>query len=220
MNILLNNIKSLLVLFVFAALVSCNKDKESEGKYTITYYPEIEILGDKVLSTIAGEAFEDPGAVATENGEEIEYTVSGSVNVNEPGLYTLTYTAYNKDGFAKSETRDVFVIPGEVVPGSPSLVGSYLRTANGRTSKVTAVAPGVYWMTDVWGSATSGGNPLPIGAYLMSIDGEEIVMPYIYTGVSNFGDVGGEGYFDGTKLVLTTELTVAGAVRDNIWVKQ
>lgn len=221
MNNLLNKFKThLVLLFVTGIMISCNKDKESAGKYSITYYPDIEIVGDKVMSIVQDEEYVDQGAIVTENGVEIDWTSSGEVDVTTPGMYTITYSAVNKDGFAKSDSRVVFVLPEAVDEEAPSLAGTYVRTANGRTSTVTLVAPGVYYMTDAWGSATTGGNPLPLGVYLISPDGENIDMPFIYTGVSNFGDIGGFGTFDGAILELNTTLTVAGAQRVNVWVKQ
>lgn len=221
MNNLLNKFKSLLVvLMVTGILVSCNKDKESEGKYGITYYPDIEILGDRILSIVVDEEYDDEGAYVTENGEEIDWTSSGEVDISTPGMYTITYSAVNKDGFSASASRIIFVLPEEVNPEAASLVGTYLRTANGRTATVTSIVPGVYSITDAWGSATSNGNPLLLPCYLICPDGENIDMPFIYTGVSNFGDIGGFGTFDGALLSLNTTLTIAGAQRVNVWVKQ
>lgn len=221
MNNLLNKFKShLIVLLIAGTIVSCNKDKESEGKYAITYYPDIEILGDRILSIVVDEEYIDEGAHVTENGEEIDWTSSGEVDVTTPGMYTITYSAVNQDGFSKSDSRIVFVLPEEVDEAAPSLVGTYLRAANGRTATVTSVVPGVYSITDAWGSATSNGNPLLLPCYLICTDGENIDMPFIYTGVSNFGDIGGFGTFDGVILSLNTTLTLAGAQRVNEWVKQ
>ncbi len=219
MNNLLNKFKThLVLLFVTGIMISCNKDKESEGKYSITYYPEIEIIGDKVLSIVKDEEYEDEGVIVTEQGVEIDWTSSGEVDITTPGMYTITYTAVNQEGFSKSETRTVFVIPEPVVEGSASIAGVYARAANGRLSTVTSVAPGVYYMTDGWGSASSGGNPLAVPCYLMCTDGENIDMP-VYPTV--FGGMTGFGTYDGTEMAITTILLDQGpAQRVNVWVKQ
>lgn len=219
MKTLLNKFKThLILLFIMGVMISCNKDKESEGKYSITYYPDIELIGDKIVSVVLDEEYEELGAIATEKGEEIEYTVSGKVDVSTPGIYTVSYSATNQDGFSKTETRTVFVISEAVVEGSPSIAGTYARAANGRLCTVTSIAPGVYSMSDGWGSATSGGNPLAIPCYLVCTDGENIDMPEVST---TFGGMTGFGTFDGTEMSIMTILLDQGpAERVNVWVKQ
>ena len=61
--------------------------------YNYLHIRELEVYG--TLPTLeAGETFTDPGATATDNADKnIQVTVSGSVNTNTPGTYTLTYTA-------------------------------------------------------------------------------------------------------------------------------
>lgn len=219
MNTLLNKFKThLILLFITGIMISCNKDKESEGKYSITYYPEIELIGDKIISVVQDNSYEELGVIATEQGAEIEYTVSGNVDVSTPGIYTISYSASNQDGFSKTETRTVFVISEEVVEGSASISGTYARAANGRISTVTSLAPGVYSMSDGWGSASSGGNPLPIACYLVCTDGVNIDMPEVPT---VFGGMTGFGTFDGTQMsILTILLDQGPAERVNVWVKQ
>ena len=96
------------MLFALVALVmtSCG-DKKSEGLSRITYYPSIELNGDSYLVWDKGMAYEDPGYVSELNGEDVtsQVTVSGSVDVNKSGIYTLTYTTVkNEDGFDASAT--------------------------------------------------------------------------------------------------------------------
>jgi hypothetical protein len=66
--------------------------------------------GDAVMTVDKGTAFTDPGYTASENGEAVDVTISGSVNTAEAGLYTLTYAAVNSDGFRKSVERQVYVV--------------------------------------------------------------------------------------------------------------
>jgi hypothetical protein len=110
------------MLFALVALVmtSCG-DKKSEGLSRITYYPSIELNGDSYLVWDKGMAYEDPGYVSELNGEDVtsQVTVSGSVDVNKSGIYTLTYTTVkNEDGFDASTTRTVVVLdPTSAVEG-------------------------------------------------------------------------------------------------------
>src|SRR5699024_7718176 len=57
--------------------------------------PEIKLLGDNPLKLVMGEKYEDPGSEAEDNidGDLSEQIgISGEVNTNKPGEYTVTYT--------------------------------------------------------------------------------------------------------------------------------
>lgn len=203
---------SILALFV----LSCNKNDTEVSKPT--FLAEIEIVGDFNYVTLLGEPFEDPGAIATEKGQPSTYVVNGTVDTDIPGLYILTYVVTNEDGFTASATRNVFVLPEAFVPGSASIAGQYRRVPNNRASTVTTIIDGVYYMTDGWGSASSGGNPLPVPCYLMCTDGENITMPPYPT---VFGGMEGNGTFNGTQMSIYTVLVDQGPfARTNVWNRQ
>ena len=116
------------MLFALVALVmtSCG-DKKSEGKSRITYYPSIELLGDSYLVWEKGVAYEEPGYKSDLNGEDVtsQVTVSGAVDVNKSGIYTLTYTTVkNEDGFDASASRTVVVLDS-----SSKVEGFYINQA-------------------------------------------------------------------------------------------
>ena len=116
------------MLFALVALVmtSCG-DKKSEGKSRITYYPSIELLGDTYLVWEKGVAYEEPGYKSELNGEDVtsQVTVSGAVDVNKSGIYTLTYTTVkNEDGFDASASRTVVVLDS-----SSKVEGFYINQA-------------------------------------------------------------------------------------------
>ena len=70
-----------------------------------------------------GEAYEEPGAV-TSSGDEV--MISGEVDVETPGIYDLTYSAVNKDGFEAFNSRRVYVSnTGDLVS---SIEGLYVAT--------------------------------------------------------------------------------------------
>ncbi len=102
---------ALLALSASALLTSCG-DKESEGKSRITYYAILELLGDQYATTQVGQSFADPGCTATMGGEDVsdQIVTSGSVNTQECGFNTLTYSVVNPDGFQASATRTVAVV--------------------------------------------------------------------------------------------------------------
>lgn len=116
------------MLFALVALVmaSCG-DKKSEGLSRITYYPSIQLKGDSYLVWEKGVAYEEPGYVSELNGEDVtsQVTVSGAVDVNKSGIYTLTYTTVkNSDGFDASASRTVVVLDS-----SSAIEGFYMNQA-------------------------------------------------------------------------------------------
>ena len=107
-NILFATMLAMAAPFV---LTSCSDD-ESEGKSRITYYAILDMNGDANMSTPLGQAFNDPGCVATMAGEDVsdQIVTTGSVNTNALGFYTINYSVVNPDGFSASASRTVAVV--------------------------------------------------------------------------------------------------------------
>ncbi len=165
-----------LILIAFVAFTSCKKDPiistdDQVGISRVTYYPVITLNGSNVVSVVKGTAFADPGATAKVGSTSTPVTASGTVNINVVGLYTVTYTATNPDGFSASATRTVVVIPAAETPGV-NLSGNYssVGTSPGTTT-ITKVAPGVYYMANVWNGATV------IPGYFISTNGTSVTIP-------------------------------------------
>lgn len=115
------------MLFALCALVLTSCDKKSEGLSRVTYYPSITLNGDTYMVWEKGEAYVDPGYYSELNGEDVtsQVTVSGNVDVNKSGIYTLTYTTVkNEDGFDASASRTVVVLDS-----SSNIEGFYLNQA-------------------------------------------------------------------------------------------
>lgn len=53
----------------------------------------IQLNGDEVITLEQGTTFQDPGATATMDGKALTVKVSGEVDTNVPGTYTLRYKA-------------------------------------------------------------------------------------------------------------------------------
>jgi hypothetical protein len=104
-----------------------------------------------------GGTFTDPGAEAKEAGATIQYTTTGTVNTAAVGVYKVTYTATNKDGFPASASRFVAVYSTDATAAGNDLSGTYLRAATGVNSFWTKLAPGVY-KVDNPGGAASGAS--------------------------------------------------------------
>src|SRR5215203_3661817 len=122
------------------------------GRSRITFFPILTVKGDKYVPISVGSNFTDPGVSATEGGQTIPVTTTGSVNKSVPGVYTLTYSAVNKDGFSVSDTRTVIVYSTDAIAANNDLSGSYLRSATGETSTWTKIAPGVYTVVNPGGA--------------------------------------------------------------------
>lgn len=76
--------------------------------------PVISLVGNATITINAGDAFVDQGATATDIEDEDlsdDIVVTGSVNKDVPGEYTLTYTVTDSDGNSSSVTRTVIVLP-------------------------------------------------------------------------------------------------------------
>ncbi|PAM91479.1 hypothetical protein B4N84_27920 [Flavobacterium sp. IR1] len=125
-----------------------------EWTVTIEYAkPTITLLGDAVVTLDKGCSFTDPGATAKDN-LNIDLTVfvavSGTVDVNTPGTYVLTYTVKDGKDNEASITRTVNVsttacslglptnaIEGFVIYPNPVNNGKvYVETASATTKNI------------------------------------------------------------------------------------
>lgn len=142
-----------LVALAALSLASCEK-KASEGLTRVTYYPELELKGDNPYVIQVGGSFTEPGYVATLNGEDISSTVTTSSNVDtkNPGIYTVTYSAVNPDGFTASISRDVYVLnPGHIDNVYSSYCRMGTRKYNGLPIVISKVGDGIYEIEDLCG---------------------------------------------------------------------
>ncbi|WP_418696336.1 DUF5011 domain-containing protein [Bacteroides sp.] len=102
-----------LMMFALAAfsLTGCD-DESTAGMTRITYYPTIEVLGSPSVVLNLGESYADEGCYAELNGEDVsgEVVVRSGVNSNKVGIYSISYMAYNEDGFSASASRTVYVV--------------------------------------------------------------------------------------------------------------
>ncbi len=130
MKNILKSIMCIAVLF----LSSC--DTESTGDVSfVTNYAVFEYDN---LAVVALNGTFTPSAVATENGATLEVTSGGNVDTSTVGIYDVSYSATNSDGFAATVFQTVIV-------HDPSIVGSDIAgniqdtTRNERTGIITLV---------------------------------------------------------------------------------
>ncbi len=149
-NILFATMLAMAAPFV---LTSCSDD-ESEGKSRITYYAILEMNGDAKVSTQVGQAFNDPGCVATMAGQDVsdQIVTTSNVNTNACGFYTINYSVVNPDGFSASASRTVAVVDKNNFASAywgKSQFGA--RTYYGAPINITKRADGTYLIDDLGG---------------------------------------------------------------------
>lgn len=123
-----------------------------------------QVAGVQISSTSS-----DPGYTATLKGADAtaQVKVTGSVDVNTPGIYTLTYTITNEDGFSTTDTRNVLVADPTDSPITSgfwsSTADSYRVSSTARTPLRWRKAPSQGGETGWW-PCTMGNTTLPPAA--------------------------------------------------------
>jgi hypothetical protein len=89
----------------------CDRSKSQLSSQVVTVHlactksgqlPTITLVGDNPFYITQGCPFIDPGATAIDaQGRDLtkQITITGSVNINAPGQYLLTYTVTDSGGF-------------------------------------------------------------------------------------------------------------------------
>ena len=72
------------------------------------------LIGPTTVNVEAFTSFTDPGATARDDNGALPVTVTGSVDVNVPGTYTLAYTADNT--FAKTTVTRTVIVADTIAP--------------------------------------------------------------------------------------------------------
>ncbi|MGN0282118.1 MAG: BT_2262 family domain-containing protein [Prevotella sp.] len=153
----------LMLCLSMAALTSCNDDNDQLTDSRLTYYPVLEIQGDEFVQVPIGTTYTEQGCKATLNNEDFTSNVktSGSVDSNQPGLYYITYSATNSDGFTVTATRTVAVcdptITTDISGTYTTQDGSYrnyngvITNFSGYTVRISKAAPGIFYISDFLG---------------------------------------------------------------------
>ncbi len=149
--------------FIGAALMclsicSCQKDnfnypEGTVGSSTITYYPVFTRTGSQYVVVTKGSTYTDPGITAKEGTNDLKVTTTGTVNTNAVGVYALTYSATNKDGYSATSSRTVIVTSPDATAAANDFSGSYLRASTGQSAVWTKIGSGVYLVNNPGGAA-------------------------------------------------------------------
>lgn len=155
----MKKIINLIGLAMLIFFVSCEEDTENISFET--NYATFEMTGDNPLIVPIG-TFTEPGIKAMAGEEEIEVNISSDLDKDKVGIYTITYSATNPDGFGASTSRTVIVYDPEApdtdLPGiyTSNVVrteadGSNPRPFNELTVTLTKFLPGIYYVSDFLG---------------------------------------------------------------------
>ena len=143
----------ILTILCAAAVVVVAGCTEKVDPIDITYYADIQLEGANPYVVQLGESYTEPGFTALLGGEDYSsnVTISSDVDTSSPGIYSVTYSAVNPDGFASSVTRDVYVLnPG----GIANVYNSYCymgTRAYNVVIVISEVGDGVYEIEDLCG---------------------------------------------------------------------
>ena len=159
------------ILFGCAKEEEVNNTPEKVGISRVVVFPTIETNGNRLVILNQGATYTEAGATAKLGEETAQYTTEGTVNTATPGVYDLTYTAANPDGFTASDFRTVVVIGNDVTAND--LSGTYLRAATGVTSTWTKTAKGVYTVENPGGASVGVG----LTAIAVNYTGNKIAIP-------------------------------------------
>jgi Domain of unknown function (DUF5011) len=134
-----------LILLTVVVLAGCKKETTADvSKSVKVSYPSIALNGNALVTIAVGASYTDAGAKLTDDitgaVSDIQPTAS-NVNTATPGLYVVTYSASNANGFETTASRLVAVTS---VNNPINREGTYLRTATGVNCFITKIANGVY----------------------------------------------------------------------------
>jgi len=164
--------KKIIIALLIASggiFTSC-EDISSDNLSRVTIYPIVTMNGDNVVVLTQGDSFTDDGASALSGSDELEITTTGSVDATTPGVYKITYTASNTDGFDASQTRTIIVLSS--APSAFNLEGTFLR--NGNENHVVRISDRVYTSDNAGGIAPPT-TPLEVTFY--NIDDQHLYIP-------------------------------------------
>jgi hypothetical protein len=198
-------------ILVIGLLSACNKDDDfnypagTVGSSRITYFPILTLKGASIVAIPTGGTYTELGVTAKEGTTDIPFTTSGTVNTATPGVYTLTYTAVNKDGFSASVKRTVAVYTTDAGAAAQDLSGTYLRAATGASAVWTKVAPGVYSVFNPGGAVGNG-----LIAVAFNPTGNTIFIPSQTTNDGNTTSSSNEVYSPGPPATYTWKINNPG----------
>ncbi|WP_269223832.1 MULTISPECIES: DUF5011 domain-containing protein [Flavobacterium] len=133
--------KIFIAMFFFTSLLFVSCESEDSGNVsTVTHYPTITLNGERTEIIFQGDTYTEKGAVSTAGSDVLTTTITGNVDTNTIGVYKISYSAKNTDGYDAIKTRAVVVM--SKAPSAIDISGTFFR--NGNANNVTRISDRVY----------------------------------------------------------------------------
>ncbi len=165
----------IIILLLVAFVAACSKDSEDVSRETA--YPVLKIKGDQFMTIAKGSTFTDPGIDATIGGSPVQYQTEGTVNATTPGVYKLTYSAVNSDGYSSVVKRWVGVYESNIIGKDYS--GVWKRSSNSVLTNWTKDAnnQGLYVTDNVGGVDLATSPAFGFDIRIFNIKDSTLVIP-------------------------------------------
>lgn len=127
------------------SLCACHKI-QSHDDSKVTYYLEMELVGESFYAFPINTAWTDPKCKVYENGVDVseKLVITGTVDLTKPGYYPLMYSATNADGFSSVCYREVLVYDPSVtddISGTYTTQAGTQRFYNDKTTDFPGISP-------------------------------------------------------------------------------
>lgn len=227
---------TLLLCLSSFALTSCNDDNDELTDAKVTYYPTMEIQGDEFTLVPIGTNYVEQGCKAVQKGEDVSSQVvtSGTVDTNTAGLYYITYTFTNAQGYQTSAQRTVAVCDPAIttdIAGTYSVQDGSYRDYSGKISdykgynvSITKAAPGLFYVSDLMGGYYDqgmgyGANYAMTGYVQLLNDNTIKVLSSYVAGWGDSLDSFENGKYDSATGIISFDAAYAGVMKFHVILK-
>ena len=101
---------SLMLLVMVAGLQACGGGGAPTNEITDTTPPVITLNGANAITLVQGETYIEAGATAVDDRDgNVSVTITGTVDINSPANYTITYTAVDVANNKSATTRTIVI---------------------------------------------------------------------------------------------------------------
>lgn len=170
-------IRNILILLAVCVTVVTSCKKDSKGVSFVTTYADIVLKSTSTIAWQIGQPFVDPGFTANEGGTDLtnSVTIKSNVDVSKPGVYSVSYTVSNSDGYPSTVARTVVVCETSA-PLNGFYQSSIIRNGSTKRGPFTQLIYGIgnnrYHVQDLlggWYDIGSGYGPLYAGAAVVEL---------------------------------------------------
>jgi hypothetical protein len=192
--------KKIIFITLLTALVLSSCKDDTAGVSHIVSYPVIKLKGDAASTILVNGNYTDAGFTATKGTTDLSSSVkvTGTVDATKAGVYTITYSVTDADGYSASARRYV----GVITPAAAALdiSGTYGRNAGafGLAIVKKTSYPGLYTNNNPGGATVDGTSTAAGGVsvtniivYMFQTDATVVTVPSQNSTVGEFACTGG-----------------------------